>query len=35
LEDDNVVQSIWDKVRCYLGICWGTHWELGNFVGTH
>jgi hypothetical protein len=30
-QEDNVGQSIWDKVMCY----WGTHWELdGNASGT-
>jgi hypothetical protein len=38
-QEDNIGQSIWEKITVLLGTCWGTQWELGkhgrNLVRTH
>jgi hypothetical protein len=38
-KEDNICQSIWDKSGVIRRTCWGTHWELGeyieNLMGTH
>jgi hypothetical protein len=31
-KEDNICQNIWDKSEVLWRTCWGTHWELGEYI---